>query len=194
MKTKINDFLKEAVVVPPTIPNSMNFWHGGNLEDYNDIISHKNGRYEYGAGLYLTTHYGTAEKYSKGSRKLYLITVENGIDINKAFLDVEKVYEFINKYVIGNKRKEIINRLQKFIVDGKIKAYVFDNILLNEDAIKASNTKYLRLFYIENGIDYNIVHNAFGWGEIMLVLYNMKKIVNVIQIKPKDVINEYDLK
>jgi hypothetical protein len=158
----------------------MNFWHGGNLDDYSDIIAQKNGRYEYGAGLYLTTHYGTAAKYAKGSRKLYLVTVKEGVDINKALLDAEKVKDFINAYVIGNMKKMLWERLQKFNVDGKIKAFALNNNILNEKAIKATNTRYLRSFYVENGIDYEIHSNTFGWGEKMMVLYNMNKIINLI--------------
>lgn len=190
----INDnMIDEETITPPDIPNTMNFWHGGNLENYNEVIAQKNGRYEYGAGLYLTTHYNTALKYSKGSRKLYLVTVENGVDIEKSFLDVEKVKEFIDTYVIGRMRKMVWERLQKYIDGNNVKAYVFNNIILNEKAIKSTNTRYLRSFFVENGIDYNIVNNAFGWGEMMMVLYNMKKIVNVIQIKPKDRIEVFDL-
>lgn len=58
---------------------------------------------------------------------------------------------------------------------------------------KPTNTQKLRQFYIDNGVDYEIIDNAFGWGEKMMVLYNMKKIVNVIQIKPGDKIEQYDL-
>lgn len=188
-----DDMIDEETITPPNIPNTMNFWHGGNLENYNEVIAQKNGRYEYGAGLYLTTHYNTALKYSKGSRKLYLVTVENGVDIEKSFLDVEKVKEFIDTYVIGRMKKMVWERLQKYIDGNNVKAYVFNNIILNEKAIKSTNTRYLRSFFVENGIDYNIVNNAFGWGEIMMVLYNMKKIVNVIQIKPKDKIEVFDL-
>ena len=84
--------------------NNMTFWHGGNLDEYNEIISQKNGRYEFGAGLYLTTHYDTALKYSKGSRKLYLVTVEKGNDINNALLEPNIVKDFINSHIIGNKK------------------------------------------------------------------------------------------
>ena len=188
-----DDMIDEETITPPDIPNTMNFWHGGNLENYNEVIAQKNGRYEYGAGLYLTTHYNTAVKYSKGSRKLYLVTVENGVDIEKSFLDVEKVKNFIDTYVIGRMRKMVWERLEKYIDGNNVKAYVFNNIILNEKAIKSTNTRYLRSFFVENGIDYNIVNNAFGWGEMMMVLYNMKKIVNIIQIKPKDKIEVYDL-
>jgi len=194
IKNIINEsIMAENEIVPPNIPNSMNFWHGGNLDDFNDVISQKNGRYEYGPGLYITTHYDTARKYSKGSRKLYLITVENGQDIQNAFLSVDKIKEFINTYVVGNRRKEIWERLQKYINKGKVKAFIFNNILLNEKAIKPANTRFLRSFYVENGIDYEIVDNAFGWGEKMMVLYDMKKILNVITVKSTDKITVYDL-
>ncbi len=185
--------LTENSVTPPEIPNTFNFWHGGDLDDFNEVIAQKNGRYEYGPGLYLITHHDTALKYAKGRRKLYLITVEKGIDINNAFLNVNVVTEFIKNFVITNKRNEILKRLQPYIKETQIKAYVFNNIVLNAKAIKPSNTKNLRQFYIENHIDYDIIDNPFGWGEKMMVLYNMKKIVNVITVKPSDKIANYDL-
>jgi len=165
------------------VDNTIQLWHGGNLEEYNDIIAQKNGRYEYGAGLYLTSHKETAIKYAKGSRKLYLITIEKGVDISDATLDATKVYAFVNKYVLGGKKKEVKDRIGKWVKEGKIKAYIFNNIMLNEKALSSSNTKNLRSFLIENGIDYDIVDNAFGWGETMLVLYNMDKI---LEIQKKD--------
>ena len=171
----------------------MNFWHGGNLDGFNDVVEQKNGRYEYGPGLYLITHYDTALKYAKGSRKLYLITVALGQDINDAKLPYDTVIDFIKTNVITAKRKEIAERINKYVVDGLVKAYIFNNILINEKGIKPSNTKNLRQLYINNGIDYDIIDNPFGWGEKMMVLYNMKKIVNIIQVKPGDKIEQLDL-
>jgi GNAT superfamily N-acetyltransferase len=161
------------------IDNKMELYHGGNLDEYNDIIAQKSGRYEYGAGLYLTSHLETALKYAKGSRKLYKITVRKGRDIHDATINFDKINTFIKKYVIASKRKEIVGRTEKYNVDGKMKAYIFNNIILNEKAVSPSNTKYLRNFLIENGVDYEIVDNPFGWGETMIVLYNMDNIVNV---------------
>lgn len=181
------------IIKPPDIPNTMNFWHGGNLDEYNDIITQKTGRYQYGVGLYLTSHYDTARKYAKGGRKLYLITVKEGVDINKAKLNSDVIKEFVNSYISKNMRKMIWERLQGYIKNNEINAYIFNNMMSNEKAIKPINTQYLRNFYIENGIDYDIIDNAFGWGERMMVLYNMKKIVNIIKITPKDKITVYDL-
>lgn len=193
IKKSLRKNLLENIITPPNIPGTMNFWHGGNLDDYSDIIAQKNGRYEYGSGLYLTTHYSTAQKYSKGSRKLYLITIAQGQDITDSFLDINKVQDFIKMYVIGTMKKFIWEKIQKYIENGQIKAYIFNNMILNNKAIKSTATQYLRTFYIDNGIDYEIVDNAYGWREKMLVLYNMKKIVNVIQIKPGDKISVFDL-
>lgn len=190
-----NSNLSEEEIVVPDIPNTMTFWHGGNLDDYSDIIAQKNGRYEWGAGLYLITKYDVAAKYARGSRKLYIVTVEKGVDINDAFIDIDKAKQFVDTYVIKHLRKQIWERISnpKFVVDGKIVAYAFNNIILNEKAIKSTNTQYLRAFYVNNGIDYEIVDNPFGWGEKMMVLYNMNKIVNTTQIKPGDKISDYNM-
>lgn len=190
---EIMGLLNEEKIEIPNIPNTMNFWHGGNLDDYYDTISHKKGRHEYGAGLYLTTHYETAKKYSKGGRKLYLITVEIGNDINDSVIDLENVNNFIDIYVRKNKRKEIKERIKNYTEDGLVKAFILNNIILNDNAIGSTKTKELRQFYVDNNIDYDIVHNPFGWGEKMMVLYNMQKIVNKIQVNPTDKFDKYDL-
>jgi hypothetical protein len=90
-------------------------------------------------------------------------------------------------------KKMVWERLQRFIDGNTVKAYAFNNIVLNEKAIKSTNTKFLRNFFVTNGVDYEMVDNAFGWGEKMMVLYNMKKIVNVITVKPKDEISVFNL-
>lgn len=183
----------EAVVTAPDIPNTKSYWHGGNLDNYDDIIAQKNGKYEYGPGLYVINHYDTAQKYSKGSRKMYMVTIEDGQDINDSKIKMDAINDFIDEYVIGSKRKEIKKRFEKYVSDGEVKAYIFNNMMVNEKAVKPSNTKAWREFLVSNGIDYELVHNPFGWGETMCVLYNMKKIKQVQQIGPKDTIEDYDM-
>jgi tRNA nucleotidyltransferase/poly(A) polymerase len=173
--------------------NEMVYWHGGNLDDYSESIAQRNGRYEFGAGLYMTTSYEVVKRYTKGSRKLYKITVEKGVDINDAFIDLEKALSFINTYTLTAKRKSIIQYLSKYIEDGKVPADIFNNLILNHKAIQSTKTKELRNFLINNGIDYEIVDNAFGFGEKMMVLYNMKKIKDVKRITSKDKIDNYNL-
>lgn len=169
-------------------------WHGGDLRDgFSETMSHKKGRWEYGPGLYMTTHYDTAKKYAKGSRKLYKLTIEKGTDISEVKLDVDVVKEFIDTYIIKSKRKLFNSWVDSKQKDNKIFAEFFVNYIINEDAVKSSDTNRLRLFLVENGIDYALVSNAYGWHEMMLVLFNPAKIVNKQVIKPTDKIEQYNL-
>jgi hypothetical protein len=190
----VEKILKEAIITPPQIPNTMNFWHGGNLEDNQDVVAHKGGRWEYGAGLYLTTSFTGVQKYAKGSRKLYMVTVEKGTEINSVYLPINVIQPFIRKYVLKHKVSEVLQRLEKHKKeDNSVRASIFNNILINEQALKPANTAHLRQFLINNGIDYELVHNYFGEGDTMMVLYNMKKIKNIIRVTAKDTIEKYDL-
>ena len=90
-------------------------------------------------------------------------------------------------------RKEVTERLTKYVKNGKIRASIFENIILNSESITSTKTKNLRQFYIDNNIDYQIVDNAFGSGGRMMVLYNMGKIKNIKQVKYKDEIDVFDL-
>ena len=169
--------------------SNMVFLHGGNLDDIqsmDDFNKWTKGRVEYGPGLYLTTHYGTATKYAKGSRKLYKIEVEKGTDINSVSLDYDTVLQFISTILSKPKQKEYIVHASRFVKDGKINASIFVNIFINSDLISSKNGSAIRKFLVDNGIDYEVVQNAFGWGETMLVLYNMKKIKNVQRVSPQD--------
>lgn len=170
----------------------MLFWHGGNI-DNNKPMKFKSGRYEYGPGLYATTHYETAKKYSKGSRKLYLLDIQKGKDLRDSLLPIQDINNFVKSNATKAKRKEILERLDSRNQNGQVPAYMFVNIILNEEALKPTKMTNLRQFLVDNGIDYELVSNPFGWHETMIVLYNMNKISQIKKITPKDTIKEYDL-
>lgn len=170
----------------------MKFWHGGNLDDYSDVIAQKNGRHEYGPGLYLTTKYDVVTRYTKGSRKLYIVTVNPGNEISDVYIHADKINEFIRLYVKRNLQKMVVERLKDYLKNGQIKGNIFLNCMVNTNAIKSTDTINLRQFLIDNGIDYEMVDNAFGFGEKMMVLFNMKKIANVERITSHKQITTYD--
>lgn len=172
---------------------TMTLWHGGNLEFAQENISHKGGRWEHGPGLYLTTHYDTARKYAKGSRKLYRIVLRKGTNITDVTIPMVAVREFIDTYFIKSRKKEIVARIEKRIKEDKINADTFLNIAFNEQAIKNTDTDKLRKFLVTQGVDYSIVDNAFGWHERMVVLFNMKNIVSKKIVTPKEKIETFDL-
>ena len=181
--------LKKVVFAESTLT----LWHGGNLEYGQENVSHKGGRWEHGPGLYLTTHYDTARKYSKGSRKLYRVVVKKGTNIQDVNLPVSAVMDFAESNFTKSKRKEVVSRIEKRVNNNAINADTFLNIVFNEQAIKNTDTDKLRIFLVKNGVDYSIVDNAFGWGERMIVLFNMKNIVSKTIVKPKDKLEVFDL-
>ena len=190
-----NKFLIEAneYTTIPKLSNCMTLWHGGDLSNYDENLSHKKGRVEYGPGLYTITNYAIASKYSKGSRKLYLVCIEKGTNLTEVNVELEKVFEFVNNYVIKSKREDVIKRIEKLKKSEKINMEFFNNIVINEDAIKNSNQPYYRKFLVELGIDYYIVNRYDGYNCKMIVLFNQKKLKESYRVKPTDRFEDYDL-
>jgi len=177
-----------------SVNQTMTLWHGGNLNsEFTDSLAHKKGKWEYGPGLYLTTHYNTARKYSKGGRKLYQITIERGLDLDDALIDTQKLYDFVTYHTIGNKKNIIKTSIAKYDDNGKTRASIFLNSIINNNAIKAAETNTLRKFLVDSGIDYSLVSSPFGWHEMMVVLFNMDKIIDKQIITPNTKIDVFDL-
>lgn len=186
---RYNNIIKEELVVS-TEPNTINLWHGGDLSDLESSYKQKSSNQVYGAGLYLITQYEVAIKYAKGSRKLYLVTVEKGNDLNGHLFDVETVKKFISQNLSKPKAKIFYERMAKYVKNNKLSGDIFDNILVNNNLLSPSFTPNLLNFYKENNIDYNSTINAFGWGETMIMLYNLSKIKNIQRVKSNDSIPE----
>lgn len=158
-----------------------------------DDINHAKSRYEYGPGLYLTTSYELAKDYAKGSRKLYMVTVDNGNDISDCSIKRDAIDEFVYMNVISSKKKLVKEALDRWTRnDGMVSADIFLNIMLNESAVKPTNAGKIRTFLVESGVDYHVTGNIRYNGE-MMVLFNMKKIVKVQRVLPTDDIAVFDL-
>ena len=194
----------EEQIVLEKDPNIMYFFHGGDLEDIKYDIQQNVNRQKYGSGLYLITNYDVAKKYAKGSRKFYIVGVEKGVDIS----DVELNYHDLSNNVLsrvrgmGNKRSGqtlliLIDINPKFFkgsgVNQTISAFIVNNYFINNNLLTPQNSQLWREYLVANGIDYEIVDNAFGYHETMMVLYNPRKIKSVKRIMPNDKLPTYDL-
>ena len=191
---RAHEFIIENTISPSEDPNIMSFWHGGDLND-TSMRPQKKGRFEYGAGLYLITRYDVAAKYAKGSRKLYMVNVHVGNEIKSVSIDPEKAKQFVSTVVKRAKRAAILERLDASLERiGKLPADVFNNIILNYEGIGSKDTVTLSQFLVEQGADYELITNPFGWGNaVMLVLYNTSKIADITRVMPKDKITDFDL-
>lgn len=81
------------------------------------MIPSKSSRWEYGPVLYLINNVDLAEKYAKGSRKLYKIIIASGTDIKNVKCKKSEMIDFINDYAIKNKRKSIIYFINEYNMD-----------------------------------------------------------------------------
>lgn len=180
--------------------NTIALWHGGRELEYNyrNPKESKKGRWEHGPGLYLTTHYETAKKYSKGGGKTYKVTIEEGVNIAEIFLKIEDVLNFASKNIIKRVRNEFLedvyNNSKRIGNTGLINAEYFLNLCINNDAVKGKNTIALNNFLVENGVDYGISTRFAGRDETILVVFNLNKIKTVTQVIAKDVsLDEYEM-
>lgn len=169
--------------------STISLYHGGrNLEqNYQETVAHKKGNWEYGPGLYLTTHYDTAYKYAKGGGKVFKVTVEEGQEADDVRLTREVIEQFAKRYVIGRKRQivaDAVNRNINRLKSDTISANTFINIIVNEGAIKNTDSGKFKDFLAQNGVDYIINTRYGGRDETVLVVVNPKKIKKVEVVSP----------
>jgi hypothetical protein len=181
------------IITPSTDPNTMSFWHGGNLDNINSFTNQRKGKFEFGSGLYLTTHYGTAERYARGSRKLYMVTVSKGMDMNDVNVPVTKLMNYFDINMPATKKKAFLSYIERYNKNGSISLHIVNNIMINHELLKSSDTESFKNFIVSCGADYLMVDNAFGWHEKMMVLFNNKKIVKITRVNPKDTIEVFNL-
>jgi hypothetical protein len=184
--------IMEDLIKPSNIPGTMTYWHGGNLDGTIQDVEHKKGRFEYGPGLYLTSQWSIAKNYAKGSKKLYLVTVREGVDMDDVSIPEREVMDFLKTHTSRAMFGVISKDLQERMKPNGINANILNNIILNAGALKPSQMATLRKFYIDQGIDYLVTSMAQKSGT-MLVLFNMKKIVDIKRVMPNDEIEKFDL-
>lgn len=168
---------------------TLSLFHGGRgLEfSWRESISHKKGNWEYGPGLYLTTHWDTANKYAKGGGKLYYITIKEGKELTTVDIPLQDVFSYTKYNVIGSKRKDVDSRIERLSNDGFVNAEYVLNVIINENAIQNSKSALLKDFFVEHGIDYHIVHRYGGRPETVFVVMDTSHIVKVSVLSPKEV-------
>lgn len=177
-------------------------WHGGrDLEySYRDLRGSKNGKWEHGAGLYVTTHYDTALSYSKGGGKTYLITldIDPDKDIYSKKIKIEEALNFISKHCKKNKLSilstDINEHLKRKGDMDYLNLEVLQNLIINHEAIVHSKSYLLNQFIIDCDVQYGIVPRFKGRDEQVLVVYDRSIIKKVKAIPSKEVTSDmYEL-
>lgn len=169
------------------------YFHGGNLDVLDtEANASRVGSIVYGLGLYLTTSRTVANKYAKGSRKLYVVKVKDDIKVyNDVDISKEIVANVFTKYLSKPKHKLLLNYLERVNPLDVINAHNLNVFLLNQNMINKANIKEIGNFFLYQDVDGDIDYSPFGYGEKQLVLINFKKIESVQRIAPNDS-NFYD--
>ncbi len=179
-----------SMKIQEIVESTMTLWHGGRGLQFNhmEMLPAKKGRWEYGPGLYLTTHYDRARDYAKGGGTVYKVIVEKGTELSQVDVELTDAIDFVNRYVIGKHRKDIINDLKNnFNRSGILKLAILINLCINYDALSSKNTVDLRKFIIEKGADYEISKGYGGRSETIVIVFNPSVIKKVIPTKAADV-------
>ncbi len=178
----------------------MILWHGGrDLEhSYREPQKSSKGRWEYGPGLYLTTHYETAQKYAKGGGKTYKVHIELGNSIDNVLLSLESAFNFIENNVVKTKRKDLLedihDNMKRMNLVNQVEANVFLNLIINSNCVVGEKTVSLNKFLVENSVDYSTVTRFAGRDETVVVIFNNEQIKKVSPIKAKDIsLSDYEL-
>ena len=171
---------------------TIRFWHGGNLDEIYDDVQSRKGRTVFGIGLYLTTQYEVGKKYAKGNRKLYMVDIAKGNNLNytKKTIPIQTIKEFISSICSKAVAKDFFGKIEYYqskrpnITDMNIQ--IFNNMCLNYEIIKPKYSNDYRKFLVKHGVDYELSTSTTFNGYLM-VLFNFNKISKVKRMVMKDV-------
>jgi len=186
--------IKEEEIALPNDPNLMHFFHGGDLDEIKYDLVQRSDRQVYGPGLYLITSWDVAKKYAKGGRKMYIVSVEKGTDLEDKTIDFETLSEFLKRYLPAKKAQEVLERANYRLHENNIPLFIVSNILINSGYMKSKFSLTWKTFIVGLGVDYQMDKSAFGGAGDMMILYNPMKIKSVKRIMPNDKLPTFDLK
>jgi hypothetical protein len=110
-------------------PNTLYFFHGGDLDVVKDDIIQRSDRQVFGPGLYLTTNWDRAKKYAKGGRKMYMVSVEKGTEIEDKKIDISTLTQFLKQNLSPKKTQYVLDRANSRFHNNEIPIFIINNIL-----------------------------------------------------------------
>jgi len=149
---------------------------------------------EHGSGLYLTTSEDTARKYSKGGGVVMRFEVDSDLTwLDRTRIHPDDAIDFIHSRPRLKNRKKIEDDLQ-MVSDRAlthrgsplIMAGTLSNLMYNWGALTGAHGPALAQFYVDQGIDADLVTQS---GEDWVILFNLDKILNYRRAKPEEVVD-----
>lgn len=170
-------------------------WHGAKRWDGPACVRPpREGHYECGPGIYLTTHYSTACKYSRGGGALMRMELDPGLHwLEKSKLDLAMVNDFVKDLPRLRKRREILadlasnaQRMQSHQVD----AAVLVNLGVNHRAFAGQIGCEVAKFLAAQGIHASL--NAKSGTEEWVVVFDPRVILSVKKVPASSIDSDFD--
>lgn len=154
-------------------------WHGGKRwEGSPEIRPAKQGNYECGPGLYLTTSYERAQKYAKGGKVTTRVTLADEVRwLEKAKLPLRELLEYARTAPRVPKRDKLLADLVR--CPGEPKALDVEslsdvsrlvNLLVNSEALAGKLGVHLAAWLTSKGIDASLYSPTNG--EQWVIVFN----------------------
>lgn len=170
-------------------------WHGGNRwEGRPEIRPSKQGRYECGPGIYLTTHYDTARKYAKGGKVVTRVTLADDIRwIHRQKAPVQSLRDYVRSTSRFPRRADILADIDRAVerrsVNGAVTEFAVEtllNLAINRECLDGQQGVLFAHWLVEQGVD-AMLHRAYG-QEQWVVVFN-PDIIRRFEVVPASAVN-----
>lgn len=171
---------------------SFKVWHGSRRwTGEPEIRAAKSGRAEWGAGIYASTHFETARKYSKGGGKVQLLTIRESNRLEDIAIPLDVAKSFVRDKLPRRLRSELeesldenYERMAEKIQDNLkciagdadtkkwVPAEVLRNLCVNYDMTSGVRGLELSRFFSDLGIGYSFDRGGSGSKEFWIVIFD----------------------
>lgn len=153
-------------------------WHGSHNWSGEPVIrAPRKGKYEYGAGIYLTTSLERAKRYAKGGGRVVPMAVELSAAPEPHNLTVAEIVNFVNSCPGLRKRKEVVADIHKSAEMSNrtlMPASVVNNLAVNNEALTSASAGHVAAWLAEHGmpVSINRVWSLGSAPEEWMVVFN----------------------
>lgn len=175
-------------------------WHGGSRwQGAPEVRPPKQGSYECGPGLYLTTNYLRARKYASGGKVTTKVVLKDGVKwLEDAKLPLRELVDYVKTAprLIG--RAQLLADLTRphgganASLDDPSPVYRLVNLMVNGNALAGKPGVHLAAWLASKGIEASL-HRPMG-GEQWVIVFDPKIITSYRVVPASDVsLDEYEL-
>jgi len=184
-------------LTPRNIQQGVRLWHGSRAwSGAPQIHPPRNGRAEWGAGIYCTTRYLTASKYSKGGGIVMEMTIDpDATQLSSLVISADEMIAMTKSIHRLGQREEIVRQIRQSEArrGGKpIELAVLRNLILNNGLMKGSVAIQTTEILVSHGAQID-VGKAFG-NEEWACVFDPKSILGYRPRPARSIeLSEYEL-